>query len=72
VRRAYYSDNGEDALVLWCEGVDSPGYRDRLVALGVEVSPGRPGGVLVANTNDTGVAGSAGGDGHEDDSEVAP
>jgi len=30
VRKGYYSDNGEDALVLWVEGIDTPGYADRL------------------------------------------
>jgi len=80
VRRAYYSDNGEDAFVLWCEGVDSPGYRDRLVALGVELAVED----AAADTGDPGVAdsdirdGRADGrsdgrsDGRDDDREVAP
>lgn len=30
VRRGYYEDNGEDALVLWATEVATPGYRERL------------------------------------------
>jgi len=33
VRKGYYADNGEDALVLWAEGVDTPAYGDRLARL---------------------------------------
>jgi ribosomal-protein-alanine N-acetyltransferase len=33
VRRRYYSDNGEDALIMWSEALDEPGYRARLVEL---------------------------------------
>jgi len=30
VRRSYYKDNSEDALVLWTESLASPAFRDRL------------------------------------------
>ena len=33
VRKGYYGDNGEDALVLWAEGIDSPAYAERLARL---------------------------------------
>jgi len=33
VRRAYYKDDGEDALVMWAYDVDQPAYGDRLAAL---------------------------------------
>ena len=33
VRKAYYSDNGEDALVLWAEDIDTPAYAERLARL---------------------------------------
>lgn len=29
-RRGYYSDNGEDALIMWANDVAEPAYRDRL------------------------------------------
>ena len=35
VRKGYYSDNGEDALVLWAQDVTSDDYGRRLAALGV-------------------------------------
>ena len=31
-RKAYYGDNGEDALVMWAHDVSAPAYVDRLVA----------------------------------------
>jgi ribosomal-protein-alanine N-acetyltransferase len=34
-RKAYYSDNGEDALVMWVHDVDHDDYRARLDALAV-------------------------------------
>lgn len=30
VRRAYYTDNGEDALIMWAQDVAEPAYLDRL------------------------------------------
>lgn len=33
VRRRYYSDNGEDALVMWAGDVAETAYRDRLLAI---------------------------------------
>lgn len=29
-RKEYYSNNKEDALVLWCKGVNSPEFREQL------------------------------------------
>lgn len=33
VRKGYYADNGEDALVLWAEQIDTPAYGERLERL---------------------------------------
>lgn len=33
VRRRYYSDNNEDALIMWSEPLESPSYRARLAEL---------------------------------------
>jgi [ribosomal protein S18]-alanine N-acetyltransferase len=33
VRRQYYKDTGEDALVMWAYDVDGPAYADRLTAI---------------------------------------
>lgn len=33
VRKAYYADNGEDALVLWADPIDTDDYAQRLAAL---------------------------------------
>jgi ribosomal-protein-alanine N-acetyltransferase len=33
VRRAYYKDDGEDALVMWAHDVDGPAYAERLRAI---------------------------------------
>jgi len=33
IRRNYYADIGEDALVMWAHEVDTPAYRDRLDAI---------------------------------------
>lgn len=33
VRRGYYADSGEDALIMWAHGVDGPEYAARLAAL---------------------------------------
>jgi ribosomal-protein-alanine N-acetyltransferase len=33
VRKAYYTDNGENALVMWAEGIGEPEYVGRLEAL---------------------------------------
>ncbi len=30
VRRRYYSDNGEDALVMWTDALDSASFREAL------------------------------------------
>lgn len=32
-RKAYYGDNGEDALVMWAHDVATPGYAERLAAI---------------------------------------
>ena len=39
VRKGYYSDNGEDALVLWAEGIDSDAYAARLAHLTRQATP---------------------------------
>ena len=33
VRKRYYSDNGEDAYIMWSEALSSPEYRERIAAL---------------------------------------
>lgn len=33
IRRNYYQETNEDALVMWAEGVDTPGYRRRLARI---------------------------------------
>jgi ribosomal-protein-alanine N-acetyltransferase len=40
VRRGYYVDNAEDAMVMWAHGVDEPAESDRRAALAAGV-PGR-------------------------------
>ena len=36
VRRRYYSDNNEDAIIMWTETLDDPKLRDRLTRLAAE------------------------------------
>lgn len=33
MRKAYYPDNGEDAIVMWANDIDSPGYARRLAEI---------------------------------------
>ncbi len=33
VRRGYYPETGEDALVMWASDIDAPGYGARLDAI---------------------------------------
>lgn len=33
IRRRYYSDNDEDALIMWTEPINGPRYRERFLAL---------------------------------------
>jgi [ribosomal protein S18]-alanine N-acetyltransferase len=33
VRRNYYSDSNEDALIMWAEDIATPAYRDRLLSV---------------------------------------
>ena len=33
VRKNYYVETNEDALVMWAENIDRPGYRERLAAI---------------------------------------
>ncbi len=49
-RKAYYADNGEDALVMWAHDITTAAYADRLAALDLDLSggastgrPSRPG-----------------------------
>jgi ribosomal-protein-alanine N-acetyltransferase len=37
IRRGYYQETGEDALVMWADGVRTPEYRARLARLLAEV-----------------------------------
>lgn len=38
VRRRYYSDNHEDALIMWTEEINGPGYRQRYAELMASLS----------------------------------
>lgn len=38
-RKAYYSDNGEDALVMWAHDVDGADYEARVDAIGASLTP---------------------------------
>jgi len=53
IRRRYYSDNDEDALIMWTEEIASPDYRTRFMQLraalerrlrAADGEPGEPGG----------------------------
>lgn len=33
VRKNYYADSNEDALIMWAEDIDTPEYRERLLAI---------------------------------------
>jgi hypothetical protein len=33
IRRGYYQETGEDALVMWADGIRAPEYRERLARL---------------------------------------
>lgn len=37
IRKSYYTDNGENAIVMWAEEIDAPSYRERLRALRQEL-----------------------------------
>ncbi len=37
IRRRYYSDNGEDALIMWSEPIDSPSFQNRLAQIKDEI-----------------------------------
>lgn len=39
VRKNYYAEVGEDALIMWAHDVDTDGYRDRLAAIEAELPP---------------------------------
>jgi len=34
VRKSYYTDNGENALVMWADNIDSVAYREALLTIG--------------------------------------
>ena len=40
VRKGYYADTGEDAIVMWAHDIDAASYRARLDAIAAEI-PGR-------------------------------
>jgi len=42
LRPRYYSDNGEDALIMTTEALDGPGMRERLARLRAELDAGGP------------------------------
>jgi [ribosomal protein S18]-alanine N-acetyltransferase len=42
IRRNYYADVGEDGLIMWAHGIDSPEYAERLTALEAAL----PGGLV--------------------------
>jgi ribosomal-protein-alanine N-acetyltransferase len=42
VRRGYYVETGEDAIVMWVEGVDQPRYREVLDGMRALVRGGEP------------------------------
>jgi len=45
VRKNYYQEIGEDALIMWVDGIREPAYRSRLAELVDELPEGiRPGG----------------------------
>ena len=33
IRKNYYAETGEDALIMWAEGLQTPAYAERLAAL---------------------------------------
>ncbi len=37
IRKGYYPDNGEDALVMWANDVDAPGYARRLGEIDADI-----------------------------------
>jgi ribosomal-protein-alanine N-acetyltransferase len=52
IRRRYYSDNDEDALIMWTDPIQSPDFRERFVRLRAELerrladAGERPGGAV--------------------------
>jgi len=40
VRRNYYAETGEDAIVMWAHDIDSPGYADRLAGIDARLASG--------------------------------
>ena len=38
MRKRYYSDNGEDAYIMWSEALDSPEFEERLVRLRTDLA----------------------------------
>lgn len=39
VRAKYYSDTGDDALIMWASDVDSDGYAQRIAAISMSLGP---------------------------------
>ena len=37
MRKAYYPDNGEDAMVMWATDIDGPDYARRLAGIEAEI-----------------------------------
>jgi ribosomal-protein-alanine N-acetyltransferase len=42
VRRGYYVETGEDAIVMWVEGIDQPRYRDVLATMRAKTQGSEP------------------------------
>ena len=42
VRKNYYSDSNEDALIMWAEDIGTPAYRARLLRIERELAPAGP------------------------------
>jgi ribosomal-protein-alanine N-acetyltransferase len=41
VRKNYYAETGEDALIMWVRDIDNPAYIERLAAIEARLEPGR-------------------------------
>jgi ribosomal-protein-alanine N-acetyltransferase len=41
VRKNYYAETGEDALIMWVHDIDHPAYVERLAAIEARLEPGR-------------------------------
>jgi hypothetical protein len=37
IRKNYYAETGEDALIMWAEGLQTPAYAERLAGLAARI-----------------------------------